>query len=725
MFKRYYTQQIDETDCGAAALSMILKFYGSHVSLALIRTKAQTDKTGTSALGILKASEYFHLHCSIVKFNKRNAAKSMLTFPTPFISHTKNEYGREHYLVVFKLTPDYIVIGDPNPSNKVQKISWSSFLKLSTGILIIAYPNSNYVSIHDNNDSFWKIIATLKPEKKTITAITLASLLASIIMIMNAYFLKNIINNLVPNKSLSKLNIMYVGLFVAYLFHGAFLFIQQSLSNSLGKQLSKSILLKYIHHLFHLPISFFGIRKTGELTSRLTDASNIINMLVQSTTTTILGLGTILITGFALCFLNLKLFLVSLLIIPIYLIIIRIFLSKFDQQNNKRLEKNAVFNTEFIEDLHGIESIKALNIADKQYHKIKDKFLASIDENYKYGLAVSIQNALKDIAQLICTLSILYLGSRLSMNGKLSLGSLVAFYTLLGYFMGPIESITSLQNLMQTAKVTNSRLNQILTIPSEKDHLPQNESKLINYKFKYIKFSHIYFGYKYGQKTLNDINCCIKANSSVAIVGPSGSGKTTLAKLLIQFSLPNSGKIMLDNLDLRQIPINTLRHIVTYLPQKPYMFSGSIFDNIVLGAPNKVSLKSVIKATKLAEIHSDILSLPNGYKTILGENFSLSEGQNQRITIARSLLTKSKVIIFDESTSSLDPLTEEKVIKNLLGLKNKTLIFIAHRLEVAQMTDSILVMNKGAILEKGNHDQLMSLNGEYSDLWNSNHHLNV
>ncbi|WP_282802449.1 ATP-binding cassette domain-containing protein [Secundilactobacillus kimchicus] len=285
----------------------------------------------------------------------------------------------------------------------------------------------------------------------------------------------------------------------------------------------------------------------------------------------------------------------------------------------------------------------------------------------------------------------------------------------MAYFLNPIEELIGLQDEIQTAKVANTRLNQILTAPEEqsgKVTLSTSSSDPLSVSLKSVSFE-----YKYGNPVLQNINLSLNPRESMTIVGLSGSGKSTLAKLLIGFYHPTQGDILVGSTPTTSINHSSLRSHVNYIPQSPYIFSGSVADNIALGVPGETNLDLAVEAAKIAEIHNDIEKLPNGYQTQISSEYGLSGGQMQRIAIARAIFSNRPIMIFDESTSNLDVLTEERVLNNILNIPNKTIIFIAHRLSVAKKTDRVLVMKNGTIIENGTHYSLMESGAYYAHLW--------
>lgn len=714
--KSIYVQQLDEADCGVAALSMILKNFHSNVSLSSLRNLAQTDKNGTTALGLVTAAESFNLKTTAIK-----ADMSLFTdyderkLPLPFIVHVNKKEGLLHYLVVLQVTPAYILVADPDPAVKITKMTPEEFAAIWTGVTIFMEPTSRYTPISESTDSLWHTARLLLKHRLIVATVIGLTFGSTLITITGARFLQSIIDSIVPLHLSNLLLIISLCLLVAYLFHGLFTFLEGYLSSILSVRLSKDLLLEYLQHLFRLPINFFETRKVGEITSRFDDASNIINTLAKTAIVTILNLGTVLVIGIFLLHISPVLFLISTISIPLYLLVIRSFVKVFDKWNHRRMEQGAVLNTQIIDDLSGIATIKSLNADTESYEAIRQNFLKGLNYSLKYSYFVTLQEAIKDVLMLLINLGILFWGANLAIGGSISIGELVAFNALMGYFLGPIEELIGLQDEIQTAKVANTRLNQILSAPEEQSgttSLPVDGTAPLSIDLKSVSFE-----YKYGNPVLSDINLTIDPGESMTIVGLSGSGKSTLAKLLVGFHSPTEGSINIGGNPLNSIDHSSLRSHISYVPQSPYIFSGSVLSNITLGSASNVSLDKVMEAAKMAEIHQDILALPNGYETQISSEYGLSGGQMQRIAIARAIFSDRSVLIFDESTSNLDVLTEEKVLDNLLKLHNKTIIFIAHRLSVAQKTDRIMVMKNGHIVESGEHSELLHTGKYYKQLW--------
>ena len=361
------------------------------------------------------------------------------------------------------------------------------------------------------------------------------------------------------------------------------------------------------------------------------------------------------------------------------------------------------------------DEFKSLTSEENRYQKIDSEFVDYLDKSFTLSKYSILQGVLKQGAQLILNVSILWFGAQLVMSGKISVGQLITFNTLLSYFTTPLENIINLQTKLQSAKVSNKRLNEVYLVESEFQkqqvltdvHLLEGDIRLEDLSYKY----------GFGRDTLSDIHLTIQKGDKVSLVGISGSGKTTLAKMLVHFFEPYKGRITINHQDIKMIDKKALRNYVNYLPQQAYIFSGSILENLTLGVHQQISQEDILRACEIAEIRKDIEEMPLGFQTELSDGSGLSGGQKQRIALARALLTKAPVLILDEATSGLDILTEKKVIDNLLAMTDKTIIFVAHCLSISERTDRIIVLDQGKIVETGSHQELMAKGGFYQHLF--------
>ena len=712
--KKHYRPQMDQMDCGVASLAMVFGYFGSYYSIASLRELAKTTTNGTTALGLVKVAEELGFETQAIQADMSLFDLPDLTFP--FIVHVLKEGELLHYYVVTGRDKENIHIADPDPGIRLTKLSRERFEKEWTGTSIFMAPSPNYKPHQEKRQGLTSFLPILINQKGLIINIILATFLVTLINIVGSYYLQSIIDTYVPNQASSTLSIISICLVIVYALQQILSFAQDYLLIVLGQRLSIDIILSYIKHAFHLPMSFFATRRTGEIVSRFTDANSIIDVLASTVISIFLDISTVLIISIILFLQNSNLFFISLLGLPIYAVIIFAFMKPFEKMNRDTMEANATLSSSVIEDINGIETIKSLASEKTRYQKIDREFVDYLKKSFTYSRAESQQKALKKLAQLFLNVCILWMGANLVMDGKMSLGQLITYNTLLYYFTNSLENIINLQSKLQTAQVANSRLNEVYLVKSEFE-----EQKMVEDLSTIqgdMTFKGIHYKYEYGQDILSDINLTIKQGSKIALVGVSGSGKSTLAKMMVNFYNPSQGEIRLGDMNLNQIDKKSLRQHINYLPQQPYVFNGTILENLLLGAKEGTTREDILRAVELAEIREDIERMPLNYQTELtSDGTGISGGQRQRIALARALLTDAPILILDEATSSLDILTEKRIVDNLMNL-DKTLIFIAHRLTIAERTEKVVVLDRGKIVEEGKHADLLAQNGFYAHLVN-------
>lgn len=712
--KKHYRSQMDQKDCGVASLAMVFGYFGSYYSLARLRELAKTTINGTTALGLVKAAETLGFEPQAIQADMTLFDSPNLIFP--FVVHVLKDKELFHYYVVTGKDKQNIHIADPDPEVRLTKLSRERFEEEWTGTTIFVAPSPNYQPHKDKNQGLTSFLPILINQKGLIINIILATVLVTLINIVGSYYLQSIIDTYVPNQTSSTLSVISICLVIVYALQQILSFAQDYLLIVLGQRLSIDVILSYIKHVFHLPVSFFATRRTGEIVSRFTDANSIIDALASTTISIFLDISMMLMISIILFLQNSNLFFISLLGLPIYALIIIAFMKPFEKMNRDTMEANATLSSSVIEDINGIETIKSLVSEKTRYQKLDREFVDYLKRSFTYSRAESQQKALKKFAQLLLNVCVLWMGANFVMDGKMSLGQLITYNTLLYYFTNPLENIINLQSKLQTAQVANSRLNEVYRVKSEFEEQKMVED--LSMVQGDMTFKGIHYKYDYGQDILSDINLTIKQGSKIALVGISGSGKSTLAKMMVNFYNPNQGEIRLGDMNLNQIDKKSLRQHINYLPQQPYVFNGTILENLLLGAKEGTTREDILRAVELAEIREDIERMPLNYQTELtSDGTGISGGQRQRIALARALLTDAPILILDEATSSLDILTEKRIVDNLMNL-DKTLIFIAHRLTIAERVEKVVVLDRGKIVEEGNHADLLAQNSFYTHLVN-------
>lgn len=712
-FHKYpYVAQVDLRDCGVAALSMVMKKYGSSISLAHLRDISGTDIEGTTAYGILEASKQMGFETNAIKadmdlFNEPDIAY-------PFIAHMRNNSGLQHYVVVYGAHRNKLIIADPDPRIGIEKMDKAEFANTWSGVALFIAPSPRYKPKKEKKNGLLSLMPLLFHNKSLIINIAVATFLVSLINVFGSYYLQGIIDQYVPEQEHTTLTIISLGLLIAYIFQQIFSFSRELLMAVLGQRLSIDVLLAYIKHIFVLPMSFFSTRRTGEITSRFSDANAITTVLSNVVIGILLDSSTVIIVGLFLCLQNVKLFFLSLAALPFYILIVFIFSPKFDKMNNDVMQSNSMVSSSIIENINGIETIKSLAAEESRYKKIDHEFVVFLKKTLAYLRAEAVQNSLKTSIQLITGVCVLWQGAELAMSGDISVGQLVTFNMLLTYFTNPLLNILNMQSKIQSGEVANKRLNEVFLVNSEFND-KRKPIKGLDFSKSDIEITNLTYSYGYSEPVIDNLNLKIKKQSKVAIIGTSGSGKSTLAKLLVNFYKPTSGTITVGGIKLDGINLSQLRRNIHYLPQDPYIFSGSVLDNLTLGTAGNLTKDEIIEAVEVACIRTEIDNLPDSYQTqLMTDGTALSGGQKQRIALARAILSKAPIIIFDEATSNLDITTEDAILNNLMRLNNRTIIFIAHHLTVAKRAECIYVLENGKIVESGSHKDLLKENGYYA-----------
>ena len=685
MSKYPYISQVDQRDCGVAALAMILKNYGSSYSLAYLRELAQTSREGTSALGLVEAGKQLGLETQAIRADLGLFKQEKLSYP--FIVHVVKDGGLQHYYTVFGQTKGQLIIGDPDPSKKVIKMSLEDFDKEWTGVALFFEPGENYIKYKEEVPGLLSFLPILFRRKGLIAVIVLLSFLVTLVNIIGSYYLQSIIDRLIPQEDYALLTMISLGLCIAYIAQQVFTFFKDYLLHRLGNYLSISVILPYIKHVLSLPISFFGSRRTGEITSRFGDANTIIDALASTILSIFLDVTIVITLAVALILQNRSLFLMTLTVVPLYVLIILAFYKLFEKENYQLMEANSQVNTAVIDDLRGIETLKSLRVEERRYQEIEVKFHDYLKKSLSKAKWQLTQDGLKTGVQLVFNVFILWYGAQLVMEGQLSSGQLITYNMLLNYFTTPLINIINLQSKIQQAKVANNRLQEVYVVNKEE------KGQLKDLSFKQLDLKGVSHRFSYQQETLHNIDLTINKGEKIALMGQSGSGKTTLAKILSGYHTKSSGHVSLDKGPISQAE---LRQLVTYVPQQTYVFTGTILENLLLGLEGEVDEQVILRACEQANILDDIQKMPLGFQTQVSEDGGLSGGQKQRLAIARALLSKQPILIFDEATSGLDSDTESRVMANLAKIK-RTMIFIAHRNSVRQHVSRVVTMVSGQI----------------------------
>lgn len=712
-----FTEQAEERDCGAACLSMICKHYDIPISLGKLREIANVTTEGSTMESLSRAGESLGFTMRGVKCTYQ----TLHDFNMPLIVHWKGY----HYIIVYGISKNHVWVADPGMG--FQKMTVAEFEQGWTGNCLVftlddTVRTNNDSLLHEKNvaPSPWSRFAHyLTPFKKNLSDIFIAALMLQILGIAPPIIIQNILDRALTHQSFDFLNVLIAGFVIITIFSHITGFINSYMMSFLIRKLDFGMISHFYKYVLALPISFFAKRKTGDIMARFYENNTVRRFMTQSSISTVIN-TLMIFTYFIVMFMyNVKLTLMMMAFLPPMILLILLATPKYKDYARKTFYAGADAQSLLVETLGSAECVKGMGVERSMRLKWEKKYAKTLHLKYRSEIFTTIIGTISGIIKTMTYITLLWTGSRMVMAQELTIGQLMAFHALIGSVMSPVMSLVMVWNELQETLVAMERLGDVLDLEPEQS--PKEFcSKIVLPDMKGdIRFENVYF--RYGDKDsphiLKNINLNIRAGSMVALVGPSGSGKSTFAKLLVGFYKPCEGRIYVDDYDLNMIDKTHYRSQIGYVMQSNQLFSGTVSENIALGDPQP-DFARITESAKLADADGFIRNLSMGYEQVVGERgIGLSEGQIQRICIARALYHDPRILIMDEATSALDSETESHIKTNLRHiLKGRTAIVIAHRLSTIMNADHILVVHNGAIAEHGSHQELFGKKGMYYQL---------
>ncbi|MDR1876127.1 MAG: peptidase domain-containing ABC transporter, partial [Flavobacteriaceae bacterium] len=567
-------RQHDIRDCGAACLCSIGNYYNLKLPIARIRQYASTDKRGTNVLGLVQAAEKMGFSAKGVK----GGIDALPQIPLPAIAHVIiSEKQLLHYVVIYKVTKTHVTVMDPQYGKQV-KYSYDEFQHLWTGVLVLLAPNQNFEARNEKTSNikrFWNLV---QPHKTVLLQTLFGAIIYAVLGLSVSIFVQKITDYVLVDHNRNLLHLL--GIIMLFII-GLQIFINAQKNIFVlktGQLIDSKLILGYYKHLLHLPQRFFDTMHIGEIVSRVNDAVKIrvfINNVVIDFMVNILTI----IFAFVLMFTYYwKLALIITLVIPFYLLIY-FFINKFNKKvERKIMEDSAELETQLVESLNNIRTIKEFGIEKFSNRKTERSFIKLLFSNYRSGENTIFSDVSTQFVASLFTIILLWSGSIFVIDEKITPGELFSFYTLIGYFTVPISSLISMNKVIQNALIASDRLFEIMDIEREET---ENKIELNPENIGDIRFEDVYFSYGTRTEVFKGFNAVFKQNKTTAIVGESGSGKTTLISLLENLYPIEKGKIHIGSYDLRYISYESLRKIIGVIPQQLNLFSGNIIENIV------------------------------------------------------------------------------------------------------------------------------------------------
>ena len=562
---------------------------------------------------------------------------------------------------------------------------------------------------------FWP---ALQRYRGILTQVLIASFVVQLFSLANPLLIQVIIDKVINQRSLDTLQVLGFALVVVTLMEGLIGALRTFLFSETTNRIDLRLGAEVIDHLLRLPLNYFDRRPVGELGTRIAELEKIRNFLTGQALTTLLDTAFSVIYIAVMLIYSWLLTLIALCVLPIQIGLTVLGAPLFRRQYRDAAQENARTQSHLVEVLTGIQTVKAQNVEMISRWKWQDLYGKYISRTFEKTITGTALSETSQVLQKLSQLLVLWVGASLVLSGDMTLGQLIAFRIISGYVTQPLLRLSSIWQSIQELKVSFERLADVVDTPEESDEADKQKIPLPPIAGE-VRFDDLCFSFTPGgAQVLRHIDFTIAAGTFVGVVGQSGSGKSTLTKMLARLYSPGSGRILIDNYDIDKVELYSLRRQIGIVPQEPLLFSGTVAENIALTDPD-ASSDAIVQAARLACAHDFIMELPAGYSSNVGERGAgLSGGQRQRLALARTLLSKPRLLVLDEATSALDYDTERRVCDNLLdNLKHCTVFFITHRLSTIRRAELIVMMHEGAIVETGTHDELMERRGRYYALY--------
>jgi ATP-binding cassette subfamily B protein len=718
-----FYKQHDSMDCGPACLKMVCSFHGKHFSISRLREASHITKEGVSMLGISDAAESVGLQTMGVNVTFKELVDSK---PMPCIAH----WQQNHFVVIYEILKkrNSFLVKVADPAHGLITYRGSDFIKAwqtkqnneGKGICLLLEPGPEFQAMPEDpkNKRIPAFISQyLRPYKSRMLGLVLVMLLASGLQFMFPWLTQRIVDKGIANKDIGYITLILLGQLALFLGLISIEFFRSRVLVYISNRININMVSDFLKKLLKLPMWFFSSKQPGDLIQRISDHQRIQSFITTSLLNILFSILTLTVFGIVLAIYSPLVLSVFIISSVLYSAWVYFFMNKRKELDYIRFSKLGDNQDSLLQIFHGIPEIKLTNSEDQKRHeweKIQEQLfdiqIKSLKISQYQDLGSFFFLRTKDIL-------ITFITAWLVIKGQLTLGMMLAIQFILGQLNGPVEQFVSFIREMQDAGISMDRIQEVNSVEDEEKEGVQLNSSIVD--FKGMTLDDLCFQYEgpHSPMVLENLSFTIPANKVTAIVGMSGSGKTTLIKLLLSFYLPVKGRIMVNDIPLTDISNRYWRSTCGSVMQDGYIFSDTIASNIILGdkSPDNEKLG---KAVKLANLEEFLDSLPRGLQTKVGqEGVGLSQGQKQRILIARAVYRNPRILFFDEATNALDASNEKIIMEKLDNFyKGRTVILVAHRLSTVKNADQIIVLSKGKVMEMGNHKELINKKSIYFDL---------
>lgn len=717
--------QLDAMDCGPACLRIIAKYYGRSYSLQTLRDKSFITRQGVSMLGISDAAESIGFRTQGLRITLSRLIEDM---PLPCILH----WNQNHFVVCYEIRGKegnhYFRISDP--ARGKYKIDEQGFRKCwcstkdgneEAGTALALSPSPEFYEHEDErmggNRNIGYFFRYLFPYKSQLLQLVIGIMLGSIFSLILPFLTQAVVDQGINNNNLNLITLILVAQLVLAVTQTGVSFIQSWITLHMNTRISITLISDFLMKLMKLPLHFFDSKNIGDIMQRIGDHSRIQAFMTGNALTTFFSLFNFIVFAFILVYYDVQILLVFIVGNTLYVLWIVFFMRYRRKLDNARFTQSSVNQSNMVQMITGMQEIK-LNNCEKQQRWLWESIQVKL---FKISIKSTALGQYQQIGSIFFSrttgLLISYISARAVIEGEITLGMMMSVSYIIGQLSAPVGQIIGFAQSLQDAKISLERLNEIHNREDEE----QNRDERINEipKSGSLRLDGVCFSYDGSDREyiLKDINIEIPRHKVTAIVGASGSGKTTVIKLLLGFYNPNKGSLKIGSVDLKDINPHLWRHSTGAVMQDGFIFSDTIARNIALGT-DAIDRERLYHAVEAACIRDFIESLPLKYNTRIGmEGNGISQGQKQRILIARAIYKNPEFLFFDEATNALDANNERAIMDNLNGFyKGKTVVVVAHRLSTVQNADNIIVLDNGAVAEEGTHSELSKLKGIYYKL---------
>jgi len=691
-------------DTGLEALVTMLRLLGVAADAGQIRLRLGTNKIGAPEM--IRCAKGLGLKARAYRTDWSRLARA----PLPAIA-SLSDGG---FIVVAKAAEDKVLVQSPQ-TRRPALMTRDEFVAIWDCQLIMIVRRAGLSDITRRFDITW-FLGAIHKYRYLLSEVLVASFFLQLFALVSPLFFQVVIDKVLVHQALSTLDVLIVGLVVISSTETILGILRTYLFAHTTNRIDVELGARLFHHLLALPMAYFQARRVGDSVARVRELENIRNFLTSSALTLIIDLF------FTFVFLGVMFYYSPLLTwivvgsLPVYIAISSGVTPLFRRRLDEKFRRGAENQAFLVESVTGIETLKAMAVEPQMQRRWEEQLAGYVAASFR---VLSLGNTASQVVQFvskIVTAATLYFGAKLVIDGSLSVGELVAFNMLAGRVSAPVLRLAQIWQDFHQARLSIARLGDILNTTAEPTYMA-GRARLPAIRGN-IKFDHVTFRYRIdGPEILHDVSFDVPAGQTVGIVGPSGSGKSTFAKLVQRLYVPESGRVLVDGVDLAMADPAWLRRQIGIVLQENVLFNVSVRENIALADP-AMPMEQIIAAARLAGAHDFILELSEGYDTVVGERGStLSGGQRQRIAIARALVTDPRILIFDEATSALDYESERIIQRNMREIaKGRTVLIIAHRLSTVRAMDRIVTLERGRLIEDGTHDALIRTGGRYASL---------